>query len=146
MQIHPIKEINDAAKSTDTNQQEIQLPMTRLLVVGDQPAVRKGLLMRLAAERDFSVVCEATEGKSIMDLAGSFCPDVVLIDLDKLRIDGIATVKTLHSICPQASIILLSMYDDLLTSEQARNAGAAAFVAKSLPTDTLLATIRQVAR
>jgi DNA-binding NtrC family response regulator len=115
-------------------------------LVGDQPAVRKGLLMRLAVEQDFSVVCEATEGKSVIDLAGSLCPDVVLIDLDKLRIDGISTVKTLHSVCPQASIILLSMYDNVITYEQARNAGAAAFIAKSMPTDTLLATIRQVAR
>ncbi len=118
--------------------------MTRLLVVGDQPAVRRGLLMRLAAEQDLSLVGEETEGRSVIDLARSLCPDVVLIDLDMLRIDGISTVKSLHSICPQASIILLSMYDDVLTGDQARVAGAAALIAKSMPADTLLATIRQV--
>jgi DNA-binding NarL/FixJ family response regulator len=120
--------------------------MIRLLVVGDQPAIRKGLKMRLAAEPDLSVIGEATDKKSIFEMATSLCPDVVLIDLDMLHVDGMATVKTLHRICPQISIILLSMDDDVFTFDQARNAGAAAFVAKSMPADTLLATIRQVAR
>lgn len=118
--------------------------MIRLLVVGDQPAVRKGLCMRLAAEPDLSVVGEATGEKAVVELATSLCPDVVLVDMDMLHIDGISTVKTLHTAYPQASVILLSMYDNAFNYKRAEHAGAAAFVDKSLPADTLLATIRQV--
>ena len=101
--------------------------------------------MLLAAEQDLAVIGDTAGVKSEMDQVRSLQPDVVLVDLDMLSLDGISTVKTIRSICPQAAIILLSMYDDLLDCEQASNAGAVVFVAKSLPADTLLATIRQVA-
>jgi len=41
--------------------------MIRLLIVGDQPGVRKGLLMRLAAEADFDVIGEAADGQTALD-------------------------------------------------------------------------------
>jgi len=119
--------------------------MIRLIVVEDQPAVRKGLKMRLSAEADLSVVGEAEDGAAVLDLAKVISPDVVLLDVEMPHLDGIRTAKALHAICPQVAIIMLSIYDDALTRAQAAEAGAAAFVAKTLPTDVLLSTIRQVA-
>jgi two-component system, NarL family, nitrate/nitrite response regulator NarL len=139
------RRIFHAAKSNDTINMATRVQMIRLLVVGDQPAVRKGLNMRLAAEPDLFVIGEAMDKTSVIELATSLHPQVVLIDLDMLYLDGISTAQALRMVCPQAAIILLSMYDDLLDCEPARNIGAVAFIAKSLPTDNLLATIRQVA-
>jgi len=119
--------------------------MIRLLIVEDQPAVRKGLLMRLAAEADLLVVGEASDGEAALDLAVCHCPDVVLIDIEMPGMDGIATASAFHSIYPRASVIILSMHDDALTRSRAEEAGAAAFVSKAMPADTLLTTIRQVA-
>ena len=119
--------------------------MIRVLIVDDQSAVRKGLQMRLAAEPDMAVIDEATDGEVALDLARSQCPDVVLMDVEMPRMDGITTASALHAICPRAFIIMLSIHDDALTRARAEEAGAAAFVAKSMPADTLLATIRQVA-
>ncbi len=101
--------------------------------------------MRIAAEPDMSVIGETADKKNVFELASRLHPDVLLIDLDSLRPDGKLTVKALHRICPQFSIILLSMDDDAPSREQARRDGAAAFVAKSSPTENLLAAIRQVA-
>jgi DNA-binding NarL/FixJ family response regulator len=119
--------------------------MIRLLIVEDQPAVRKGLLMRLAAEPDLLVVGEAPDGAAALDVAACLCPDVVLIDIEMPDMDGIATASALRSIYPHASVIILSMHDDALTRSRAKEAGVAAFVGKSMPADTLLTTIRQVA-
>jgi len=100
--------------------------------------------MRLAIEPDLEVIGEAADGKTAIDLAKSLCPDIVLIDVDMPRIDGIAAASRLHVLCPDTLIVILSMHDDPLTRERAESAGAAAFVAKSMPTDILLKTIREV--
>ena len=119
--------------------------MIRVLIVDDQPAVRQGLRMRLAAEPDLEVVGEAADGEVALSCAQALCPDVVLMDVEMPHMDGIAATDTLRKLCPSTAVIVLSMYDDARTRARAEDAGAAAFVAKSLPTDTLLATIRQVA-
>ena len=101
--------------------------------------------MCLDAEADLSVVGEALEGQTAIDLAKSLCPDVVLLDVEMPGINGIATARALHHSCPNTSIIMLSIHDDSLTRKLALDAGAAAFVTKSMPTEFLLTTIRKVA-
>jgi DNA-binding NarL/FixJ family response regulator len=113
------------------------------LIVEDQPAARKDLQMLLAAETDFSVIGEATDGQAALDLTTSLRPDVVLMDVETPRMDGIATTCELRLVQPHAAVIILSVRDDALSRARAKD--AAAFVAKSMPEETLLATIRQVA-
>ena len=134
-----------AQKTIDIVKLAIGAEMIRLLIVDDQPAVRKGLHMRLAAESDLSVIGEAADGEAALDLAQSLCPDVVLMDVQMPRMDGIAAASALHALCPRASVIMLSIHDDARTRARAEDAGAAGFVAKSMPPDMLLATIRQAA-
>lgn len=119
--------------------------MIRLLIVDDELTVRKGLQMCLSAHTDLSVVGEAMEGRAAIELAKSLCPDVVLLDVEMPGMDGIATAKGLHKTCPNIAIIMLSIHDDVSTRKLALDAGAAAFVAKCMPTNLLLMTIRQVA-
>jgi DNA-binding NarL/FixJ family response regulator len=118
--------------------------MIRLLIVEDQAYVRKALRMRFAAEPDLSVVGEAPDGEAALALVPSLCPDIVLMDVEMPLMDGIAATAALHRICPQTVVIMLSIHDDALTRARAADAGAAAFVAKSMPPDTLLVAIRQV--
>lgn len=118
--------------------------MMRVLIVENLPAVRKGLQFLLSAEADLSLIGEAADGAAALDLAACLSPDLVLVDIDMPRMDGIVTARALRRICPQASVIILSFHDDACTRSLAEEAGAAAFVAKSMPAHTLLTTIRQV--
>ena len=118
--------------------------MIRLLIVAEQPAMRKGLHMRLAAENDLLVVGEAADCETALALAIANCPDIVLVDADMAYTDGIAVAKILHTMCPQTSVVILSIHDDVQTCKRVSQAGAAAIVVKSLPADTLLTTIREV--
>ena len=120
--------------------------MIRLLIVEDQPGVRQGLHMLMDAESDLLVIGEAADGKAALDLATALRPDVVLMDVEMPRMDGIAATSALRLSQPRAAVIILSLHDDALTRARAKEAGAAAFVAKSMPADTLLTAIRQVAR
>jgi two-component system response regulator NreC len=118
--------------------------MIKLLIVDDQPAVRKGLQMRLEAEPDLSVIGEAPDGEAAVELAQALGPDVVLMDVEMPHMDGIAAANALRRTCPDISVIMLSIHDDAGTRTCAEQAGAAAFVPKYVPTDRLLAAIRQV--
>jgi DNA-binding NarL/FixJ family response regulator len=118
----------------------------RLLIVDDRPAVRKAIRMRLAAEDDLLVIGEASNGEAVLEQALSLCPDVVLMDVEMPHMDGIAATCALRQLCPQTSVIMVSIHDDALTQARARDAGAAAFVAKSMPANTLLTAIREVTR
>ena len=119
--------------------------MIRLLIVEDQSAVRQGLHMRLSAEPDFSVIGEASDGEAALELVSELCPDIVVMDVEMPCSDGIATTRALRLVCPSTAVVILSLHDDASTQAHAKKAGAAAFVAKSMPSETLLTTIRQVA-
>ncbi len=120
--------------------------MIRLLIVEDQLDVRKGLHMRLDAEVDLVVIGEAVSGEAALVLAPLLRPDVVLMDVDMPRMDGIAATKELHMMLPGTAIIISTMYDDARTRARAQEAGATAFIVKSMPIAMLLAAIRQVSQ
>lgn len=100
--------------------------------------------MLLDTEPDLSLVGEAADGAAALDLAAALCPDIVLMDIDTPNGDGIETAWALRSLCPLASIVFISFHDDARMREIAAHAGAAAFVAKSMPVATLLTAIRQL--
>jgi DNA-binding NarL/FixJ family response regulator len=117
----------------------------RLLLVDDRPAVRRGLKIWLALEPNIEVVGEASDGAEAISLARALRPDVVLMDVEIPGIDGISATAVLRSVAPQSAVVILTLHDDAATRTRAREAGAAAFVAKHRMEETLLAEIRRVA-
>jgi len=120
--------------------------MIRLLLVDDQPAVRRGLGLRLHLEPDIQVVGEASNGREALSLAQVLSPDVVLMDVEMPEMDGIEATVALRIADPQSVVVILSIHDDVETRKRAQAAGAVAFVEKRGATDSLLAAIRQAAR
>jgi DNA-binding NarL/FixJ family response regulator len=117
----------------------------RLLLVDDEPAIRRGLRMRLALESDVEVVGEAGDGVSALQEVQRLAPQVVLMDVEMPGMDGIAATNRLRAQAPGSAVVMLSMHDDQRTVARALAAGAAAFVAKHSIDAALLAAIRQAA-
>ncbi len=118
----------------------------RLLLVDDQPAVRRGLKMRFALEPDLEVVGEAGDTAEAISLARALRPDVVLMDVEMPGVSGIAAIETLRTVTPRSAVVLFTLYDDAAMRARAREAGAAALVAKHQTEETLLlAAIRRAA-
>ena len=120
--------------------------MIKLLLVDDEPAVRKGLRMRLAAEPDVMVIGEAVDGNEALALAQRLHPDVVVMDVEMPRMDGIAATQALHALSPRLAVIVLTIHDDEATQARARAAGAIALITKRGTNGELLAAIRQAVR
>jgi DNA-binding NarL/FixJ family response regulator len=119
--------------------------MIRLLLVDDQPAVRRGLRMRLGLEPDFLVAGEAEDGTSALALMRELHPDVVLMDAQMPHMDGIIATVALRAAFPEAAVVILSLHDDEATRKQAVIAGAAAFLSKHASDIVLLEALRRAA-
>jgi DNA-binding NarL/FixJ family response regulator len=117
----------------------------RLLLVDYQQAVRRGLKMRLALEEDLEVVGEAGDATEAIPLARALLPDVIVMDVEMPGVGGTGTTERLRAVAPRSAVVIFTLRDDAATQEQARAAGAAAFVAKHGTEETLLAAIRGVA-
>jgi DNA-binding NarL/FixJ family response regulator len=117
----------------------------QVLLVDDEPNVLRGLRMRLGLEADISVVGEAADGATAVDLALRLSPDVVLMDVNLPVLDGISATREIAARVPRAAVVVLSLYDDQGTIERALAAGAVAFVAKQQMDGDLLGAIRAAA-
>jgi DNA-binding NarL/FixJ family response regulator len=116
--------------------------MIRVLLVDDQAHVRTGWRMRLTLEPDIVIVGEAADGRQALALASSLQPDVVLMDVEMPGMDGITATGHLREGGAVCAVVVTSIYDNRAARERARRAGAAAFVGKQEPIDTMLRAIR----
>jgi DNA-binding NarL/FixJ family response regulator len=119
--------------------------MIKLLLVDDQPVVRRALRMRLALEHDFLVAGEAEDGTSALALMRDLRPDVVLMDAQMPRMDGIIATVALRAAFPETAVVILSLHDDEATRKQAIIAGATAFLSKQATDTTLVEVLRRAA-
>lgn len=118
----------------------------RVLVVDDQPLIRRGLALLLAAEPDIEVIGQAADGEEAIACARADTPDVVLMDLQMPRIGGVAATRRITSEHPRVQIVVLTTFDtDELVFEAIR-AGAHAYLLKDAEESELLETIRAVHR
>jgi DNA-binding NarL/FixJ family response regulator len=117
----------------------------RVLLVDDHAIVRKGLEQLLATVDDIEVVGLAADGEEAVGLAAERRPDVVLMDVEMPRLDGIQATRTIIDARPETRVVVVSAVRDAETAGRARCAGAAAYVFKGCPVADLVAAVLEVA-
>jgi DNA-binding NarL/FixJ family response regulator len=118
---------------------------TRVMLVDDHFVVRMGLAGSLDAERDLQVVAECGSGEQAVELYRTHRPDVVVMDWRLPGISGVAATAAIRNQFPEALIVVLSNYDGEDDIYQAVEAGAKAYLPKSVDREELLTAIRRVA-
>src|SRR2546423_14890482 len=113
----------------------------RLLLVGSDGAVRRGLELLLSGESDVKIVGQAENANSAIRLGRELSPSTVLIDLESLGERGLEEAVEVKSQIP-AAVIVLSLEDDQQTRLWADRAGLR-FVSKQAGSDSLLALLRE---
>jgi DNA-binding NarL/FixJ family response regulator len=117
----------------------------RLLLADDHPLIREGLRASLA-DQGFTVVAEAHDGRSAVDLALEHRPDVVVLDIGMPDLDGLEACRRIISRRPGARVLVLAAHDDPQIREAAKSAGAMGYVAKSASTREITEAVRALAR
>jgi signal transduction histidine kinase/CheY-like chemotaxis protein len=117
----------------------------RVLLVDDHRILRDGIAGILTASDKFRVVGEASSGAEAVELARSLRPDVVVMDISMPGMSGIEATQRITAEAPSIRVVGLSMYDEQDLAETMLRAGAAAYVTKGGPAQTLIDTLLRVA-
>ncbi|MFP8904337.1 response regulator [Streptomyces atacamensis] len=117
----------------------------RVLVVDDQAVVRAGFAAIVDAEPDLSVVGEAGDGATAVELTAELDPDVVLMDIRMPGMDGLTATRLIAGGPARARVLVLTTFDLDSYVFEALCAGASGFLLKDARADDLLAAVRVVA-
>lgn len=120
--------------------------MLRIAVLDDHPAVLAGLGRLLDAEPDVTVVAAAPTVADLARRLEGMRPDVLVLDYDLGRGDGLAHCRRVKNRPDPPRVIIYSAYAGAALALAARAAGADAVVDKSEPVQALLAAIHRVAQ
>ncbi|PKW10096.1 two component transcriptional regulator, LuxR family [Streptomyces sp. 1222.5] len=119
--------------------------MIRVVVAEDQSAVRAGLVLILRSAPDIDVVGEAEDGLRAVELARETGPDLVLMDVQMPRLDGVSATRQIVAE-RLADVLVLTTFDHDEYVFGALRAGAAGFLLKNTEAGDLLEAVRTVAR
>jgi DNA-binding NarL/FixJ family response regulator len=115
----------------------------RVLIADDQALVRTGFRKILESEPDIEVVAEAQDGREAVDRARLVHPDVVLMDIQMPRMDGLQATRRLAG---STRILILTTFDVDEYVYEALRAGASGFLLKDTQADQLINGVRVVAQ
>jgi len=115
--------------------------MIRVLITDDHLIVREGLRLILETASDIEVVGEARDGVECLELAAEHKPDLVLMDLQMPRMDGITAIEHLRKNHPQIAVVILTTYNEDNLMIRGLHLGARGYLLKDSSRETLLDTI-----
>ena len=120
--------------------------MIRVVLADDQELVRAGFRLILEGEEDLEVVGEAADGEEAIELTRRLQPDLVLMDIQMPKLDGLAATRR---ICEDAGIrsrvVILTTFEQDDYIFEALRSGASGFLLKNAPPEELVRAVRTVA-
>lgn len=119
---------------------------TRILLADDHTVVRHGLRLLLDSQPDLEVVAEASDGADAVrrTLAGDV--DLAIVDVTMPSMTGLQAIRELHRRRPQLRTLILSMHENELYLDEAKEAGASGYVLKTVADRELIDACRAVMR
>lgn len=118
----------------------------RVLLADDQEMVRAGFAMILDAQDDIEVVGDAEDGESVVAQAARLAPDVLVMDVQMPKLDGIAATRAVLAEPRSAPrVLVVTTFDIDEYIYEALRAGASGFLLKNAPPEDLVRAVRVIA-
>ena len=105
--------------------------MTRILVVDDNPSVRRYLRGVLEQQEDWQVCDEARNGQEAVDRFRQIRPDLVVLDFQMPEMNGLDAARIITQLSPETPILMVTLYLSKQLAEEARKAGVRGTCAKT---------------
>ena len=117
----------------------------RVMLVDDHEVVRLGIAAALEAEADISIVGQAADGESSVQMATVMQPDVVLMDILLPGIDGIEACRQVKEASPRTRVVMLTSHTRQEAVLAAIMAGACGYLLKNTAPRAIVSAIRSAA-
>ena len=118
----------------------------RVVLVDDHAVVRSGLAQLLGGADDIEVVGQAGDGLEAVQVVRATRPDVVVMDLQMPRMDGVEATKVILEEDPGVEIVVLTSFSDSTRIVAALDAGAVGYLLKDADPEDVLEGVRAVSR
>ncbi len=116
----------------------------RVVIVDDHTVVRSGLGAVLDSSEGMELVGEAGNGEEAIKVCERLHPDVVLMDLQMPKMDGVEATRIIHERWPEIHIIALTCYKEKEYVEGVLKAGATSYLLKNISAEELVSAINKV--
>lgn len=114
-----------------------------VLIADDEKVVRETLSIYVGSAPDMEVVGTAADGRAAVQMTETLRPDIVLMDIQMPRVDGVeATAEVLRTV-PTTHVVMITTFTTSDAVVPALRAGALGYVLKSDPPERMLSAIRQ---
>jgi DNA-binding NarL/FixJ family response regulator len=114
------------------------MPLYRVLVADDHPMARAAIRSLLQQDASFQLIGEAADGEEAFRLCGEHHPDLILMDINMPKWDGLKATKEVKKAYPQTKVVILSISDDVGDLMTAIQYGAQGYLLKNLEPDDWL--------
>ncbi len=118
----------------------------RILVVDDHASFRHMLRVFLEIHPDWEVCGEAADGWEAVTRTTELKPDVIIMDLDMPRLNGLEATRRIHKLSPATRVLILTLHENSILPRIAQDSGAQGYVLKSEPLDVLTRAIENAER
>lgn len=121
------------------------LERIRIAIVEDMTDVREGLRYYLNMEKQFRVLgfYDAAE-KLLEDFKKGLIVDVILLDIELPGMNGIEAIPVIQEACPQASVLMLTIFEDKTKILKSIRAGAGGYILKNTKPQDLIEQIHSL--
>lgn len=116
--------------------------MTKIVLVDDHEMLLRGLTLIFETIDNCDVVASTTDGRELDSIISKYQPDVIVTDAKMPVFDGLAVVSTY---APKLPVLVLTTFDDAALVKSLIDAGAAGYLLKDVPAESLTYAINTVA-
>jgi DNA-binding NarL/FixJ family response regulator len=120
--------------------------MTRILLVDDHIAVRKGLQTMIESRPGWSVCAETGNGRTAVKLATELKPDIAIVDLELPDLNGLETTRQIKRAIAETEVLIYTMYETEELMRKALAAGARGYAVKADAGQSLMDAVEALSR